>query len=209
MIAQPPSAATLHLSQLQSLFAIISLCLLLSACSGSRHTIPQPLLPLAANSALQNWKISGKIGLRTNSDAHSAYINWHQCGDSFDIRLSGPLGQGSARLLGNRIGVRLQTQGEEAIYAASAEQLMEQYLGWSLPVSQLAYWMRGIPSPHFTFEASDTGQHFSQQGWQLDFPKLTQIDGYQLPSKTTAEQAPYKVSLLIKDWQLQPDCPLQ
>lgn len=209
MIVQAPSVAAQPLSQLQSVIIIILLCLLLSACSGSRHTAPQPLLPLAANSGLQNWKISGKIGLRTDSDAHSAYINWHQCGESFDIRLSGPLGQGGARLFGNRIGVRLQTKDDETLYAGSAEQLMQQYLGWSLPVSQLAYWMRGIPSPQYAFEASTAGQHFSQQGWQLDFPKLTQVDGYQLPSKATAEQLPYKVTLLIKDWQLQPDCPLQ
>ena len=196
--------------KLLQVLAILSL----TACSQWQQQPTEPantLDTLANNNSIQQWSVRGKIGLRNETQAHSAYLNWNQCGDDFDIRLSGPLGQGAAHLVGNAEQVHLATSNQQHYSASSAGQLLEQQLGWSLPVEQLRHWLRAIPDPDFAYRANQPNQvlGFSQEGWRLSYPRLTQQDKYQLPARIIAEQAPLKVTLVIKAWLLNPDCPKQ
>ncbi len=189
----------------------ILLLLLLGACNTTQQ---QPVLPansletLSNNSDIQQWSLRGKVGLRNNKEAHSAYLNWSQCGEDFDIRLSGPLGQGAAHLIGDAEQVSLTTSDKQQFSASSASQLLEQQLGWSLPVEQLRYWLRALPDPGHAYQANSPGQAlgFVQQAWSLSYPRMTEQPPYQLPSRIIAEQTPVKVTLVIKEWQLSPDC---
>ena len=156
-----------------------------------------------ANHGIQQWQIGGKIGIRSPSDSNTAYLNWQQCGDSFDIRLSGPLGQGAAHLWGDSLQVQLQTN--EQLYSADKpEQLLAQQ-GWQLPVSQLVYWVRGLPAPGHAI--SQTGSNgFSQMGWQIDYRQWLSLDDHSLPKKAVASHPQLKVTLLLKNWSLDADC---
>lgn len=179
--------------------------ILISACSTTPQT---PLVPtqLAENINIQNWYIKGKIGLKDGKEAHSAYLNWLQCGDNYDIRVTGPFGQGAAHLFGNDKLASLETADKQTSHAHNAEQLLSRQLGWSFPVTELLYWLRGIPSPMLSYDVQDQLTSFQQSKWQLSFPRLKNIDTYQLPTKIVASQDPLKITLIIKQWQLQPDC---
>jgi len=182
------------------------LFILLSACSlQSRPPLPAALLAMQDNIALQHWQLSGKIGIRSEQQNQGAYLNWQQCGDDFDIRLSGPLGQGGARLQGTPKQVSLQT-GDQLVHAGNPEQLLQQQLGWSMPVSQLVYWVRGMPSPDQAYTITLDASGFQQSGWQVSYSELQQVDGITLPARATATHPRLKLILLLKDWQLQPDC---
>lgn len=50
--------------------------------------------------SLDGWQIDGKIGIRAPKDSGSGTLFWLQRQDYYDIRLSGPLGRGAARLTG-------------------------------------------------------------------------------------------------------------
>lgn len=50
---------------------------------------------------IDGWQISGKVGIRAPQSSGSGTLFWLQRGDYFDIRLSGPLGRGAARLTGH------------------------------------------------------------------------------------------------------------
>ena len=187
----------------------LALSLLLSGCSQFSSRLPadtQAPRPLTANSLIQQWQLSGKIGLRNGSQGTSAYINWRQCKDDFTIRLTGPLGQGAALLSGNSSSAHLTTSEQQHFYASSAEQLLQQQFGWSIPVAQLLYWLRGIPAPDQSFISDDQSSGFLQNQWQLNYPTFSFVEGYQLPEKAIAINTPLKVTLIIKDWQLHPDC---
>ena len=96
-------------------FLIASLLLSLSGCSqlGTQEQLSgsgqasawqlhkQQITPLDA------WQINGKIGIRSEKESGSAVVFWLQRQDYFDIRLSGPLGQGSTRLIGRQGAVSL------------------------------------------------------------------------------------------------------
>lgn len=177
---------------------------LLQACS-SLQTTPSPSARVfKANSALQSWQLSGKIGIKTSQGADSAYLNWQHCGEHFVIRLNGPLGTGAAKLVGDDQQVTLFVSGETPVSAANAEQLLWQHFGWQLPVEQLRFWVVGIPSPKQTYRYQQLG--FTQSGWTLSYPRQTVQQEYTLPAKASAQTEELHVTLILRDWQLQPDC---
>ena len=179
-----------------------ALLLLLAACSSTPQA-PEPIPNTKGNATIAAWQLSGKIGLRSEGQAHSAYLNWQQCGDDYRIRVSGPLGQGAASLSGNSHQATLRSRNGESS-ADNPEQLLEQQLGWSIPVAQLLYWIRGIPAPKQSYQFTD--QQLRQAGWQIDYQRWQQVDQYQLPAKMTATHPRAKVTLILKDWQLDTDC---
>jgi outer membrane lipoprotein LolB len=188
---------------------IVSLSLIIHGCAQIPKQ-PSKDVSLADNQQLTQWQLSGKIGLRNGNKGHSAYLNWKQCGDRYDIRLTGPLGQGAARLTGDNTLAELNTSDQQTYQSSNAENLLAVHFGWQLPVNQLLYWIRGIPSPEYAVEFVKQTQpqthSFHQLDWQLTYPKLMMVNGLQLPAKAIVEQPPLKVTLLIKEWQLQPDC---
>lgn len=187
-------------------FSFMLLVLLVSGCSlQSRPPLPAEMLAMQENSRLGNWQLSGKVGIRSEQQSQTAYLNWQQCGDVFDIRLSGPLGQGGARLRGSSDSVSLQTRNQTSS-ARNPEQLLQQQLGWSMPVSQLLYWIRGVPSPDYSYRNSPDNNGFEQAGWHISYSQLQQVDGLTLPAKAIAQHPRLKLTLLLKDWQLDPDC---
>src|SRR3990167_1470537 len=97
--------------------------------------------------SLDGWQINGKIGIRAPKDSGSGTLFWLQRQDYYDIRLSGPLGRGAARLTGRPGAIQLEVANQGRYQAATPEQLMQEQLGLNLPVSHLLWWIRGLPSP--------------------------------------------------------------
>ncbi|MGK0499191.1 MAG: outer membrane lipoprotein LolB [Oceanicoccus sp.] len=179
--------------------------LLISACS---QQPTRTLNEMSANGVITQWRLSGKIGFSDGKQAHSAYLNWLQCGDRYHIRLTGPFGQGAAQLYGDKQQATLESSEQATVSGSSAGQLLAQQLGWPLPLEQLQFWIRGIPDParNSTKSAVDNSNGFIQDDWQLSYPRINMQQQQTLPAKIKAEQTPLKVTLLIKQWQLQPNC---
>lgn len=178
--------------------------LLVTACSTVPVDRPGLIGDFADNRHIQYWQLRGKIGIRNHRQATSAYLNWQQCSDHFDIRLSGPLGQGSAHLYGDSHRATLQQNKKQVLTSGDPSQLLYQQLGWPIPVRQLPYWIRGIPAPSQEYHTDNHG--FTQSGWQISYPKTSDVEHYQLPAKVVATQAQFTVTLILKNWNLQPVC---
>jgi|GEM_PF-518373 len=161
---------------------------------------------------IELWQVQGKLGIRLPSDSGSLYFNWLQRPENFAIHLSGPLGQGASWIRGgspnnNLQQVSLERGKQPRVYADNLETLMHSTLGWSLPVSELYYWVRGIPSPNLPIEqlGRDAGGRLAslqQQGWKLRFERYKTVDSWPLPGKLIAERKPLKLTFIIKSWKL-------
>lgn len=195
--------------RLLSLFAL----LLLAGCTGmtpkqdavvtgQRPWEEQYQALLAADS----WQLRGKIGIRTASENHSASLFWEQLKQHYQIELSGPLGQGGARIDGNEEGVNIDIAGEEPLWAATPELLMQQTLGWQFPVQDLPYWIKGIPAPGHPFELSMNQQQpkkLIQNNWEINYLRFSTQNGYQLPEKLTISRNDLRLTIIAKEWQIQ------
>lgn len=189
------------------------LMLLLAGCAGLG---PRESLEGAGNpqdwaihkervSTIDGWQISGKIGIRSPQESGSGTLFWLQRQGYFDIRLSGPLGRGATRLTGREDAVALEVAGQGRFEADSPEALVESQLGWQLPVSNLLWWVRGLPAPDSRSRVSLDGQSrlasLQQDGWDLEYLAYAEQDGFALPSRIKLTGRDLQITLVIKDWQ--------
>ncbi|MCQ4260780.1 lipoprotein insertase outer membrane protein LolB [Stutzerimonas stutzeri] len=159
----------------------------------------------AQMSTVDGWQISGKIGIQAPQDSGSGTLFWLQRQDYFDIRLSGPLGRGATRLTGRPEAVALEVAGQGRYEADSPEALVESQLGWQLPVSNLLWWVRGLPSPdsrsRIQLDADGRLARLQQDGWDVEYLGYSEEDGYSLPSRIKLAGRDLKITLVVKDWQ--------
>lgn len=183
-----------------ALFAVVTL---LAGCTGGG------IRPGAVEDA-RRWQLAGKMGIKTNKFAESASVNWRQCGDLFDVRLSSPLGQTVARIEGRDRQLTVWMDGREPVVSADPEQLLQERLGWSVPIRALRYWVRGEAAPGSPAQATGpAGQPdaLAQLGWQVRYPAWHQNEAVALPAKVIlsdrrVSDAQLQATLLIRDWTL-------
>lgn len=155
--------------------------------------------------ALKQWDIQGVLGVRTAQDAWSASLNWQQSGENYRIMLFGPLGTHSYELTGTPASVTLVTAEGKRFEAASPEKLLAEQLGWQLPVSNLNFWVRGLPVPNAAMKMELDAFHrlsiLRQQGWTVRFLQYTSHNGVDVPSKIFLDSEGLNVKIVIKHWR--------
>ena len=116
------------------------------------------------------WQLTGKLGFKSPQKAGSVNLNWHQSGADYQLKLSGPLGTGSAQITGNKDQIKV-TRGTEH-YMGTPKSIALQWL--LLPVDAIAGTRLAIAEPgettHKTFDSAGNPQSFDQAGWKLTFP---------------------------------------
>lgn len=153
---------------------------------------------------LTRWHMEAKLGYQAPQDSGSALVVWQQNQRHFDVHLSGPFGSYATRISGepNRVVMR---RGDEQRLATSSEALTEQLLGLPLPVETLTYWVRGIPAPAIpiagrTHNAAGALATLSQAGWDLEFSRYNETDGWLLPGKIAGRRGNLSFKLIVKRW---------
>ncbi len=185
--------------------------LMLSGC-GSLIQQPEPRPPAdlsweqhkARLLALKHWQLSGKIGIRTTSDNHSASLNWEQDNGAYQIDMSGPLGQGGASISGKPGYIHIEIAGEGEYEASSPERLLQDTLGWQFPVQSAHWWIKGLPAPDAPYEQQlkdNRLAQLNQNGWTIKY--LRYSAGIEvLPSKLKLARQGIQITLVIKDWKV-------
>jgi len=143
------------------LLILVATIWVLSACSTFK-TQPTP--------ADLDWSFTGKMAIRNATEAQSFNVDWLQMGETFQIRLYGPLGQGEVIIKGNPQQVTL-IKGDQRLESHSLNGLLYESTGMDLPLDHLQYWVRAKPMPFETHLAklNDTGQvsQIDQSGWTV------------------------------------------
>jgi len=198
--------------------------LLLLTVSGCAHrgAFTPPADLVAHQQQLQritHWELNGKLGIRTSDESGSASLKWAQQLANYQINLSGPLGQKRMIITGAPGKVILEQTGSTPLEAKSAEALIKEAAGWTLPVTQLTYWIRGVPAPKqriTQLQQNEAGllAQLQQGGWSITYSNYKNYlyrdqtstahtnHTFSLPGKITAEHEDVRLILVIRDWQL-------
>jgi len=154
---------------------------------------------------IHHWQLEGAIAIKTPQKTLSAYLNWQQFSSHYQLTLFGPFGIGTVTMKGSKNQFSLQTPDRKIYRARNPETLIRQQLGWTLPVSNLYFWIRGLPAPHHNAQKRFDAYHhltaLKQQGWSIEYLKYTGIHGTDLPTKIILMNANIKLRIVISQWK--------
>jgi outer membrane lipoprotein LolB len=146
--------------------------------------------------------------LKLEGEAYNIGIRWRRQGDGrFMILLEAPFGQGVFRIESDQPGVyRLLLPNGGLFENTSAEALLEDAVGWSLPISGLDFWIRGLPHPRTEFsqrlDSKGRARSLRQDGWDIEYRDYAEaFDGLQLPRRMRLVDDPVTFKLVVEHWQ--------
>ncbi len=174
---------------------------MLSGCA----LLPSAPVPAARPAQLESapFALNGRISVKHLETHQSAGLHWTHQARSDEVLLLTPLGQTAARVYRDDNNATLDNGGKH-YQDVDAESLMEQVLGWHLPLNGLHHWVLGMADPESPaqIERADNGQIsvLHQDGWEVSF--LRYADN--LPTRLQLRHEDLQVQLLIDEWDWNP-----
>ena len=200
----------------RSTFLVVVL-LTLSACSRYGNLADDSLRQSlwaeqqAAAAEVTQWNLYARAALRIEGGFYNIGIRWQrQENGRFMMLLDAPFGQGVLRI--DALGpeeFRLRLPDGQLFVNNTVEALMVDVVGWSLPISGLDYWIRGLPYPgdDYRHRLDSTGRAKSmrQAGWYIAYlDYFAEVDEPPLPRKLTLISEEVTLKLVIERWQQAP-----
>jgi len=147
--------------------------------------------------------MNGRVSISLQGKRQSAGLRWVHMAMSDEILLLTPLGQTAARIYSDAETATIDTDGKH-IQADDVESLMQQELGWHLPLGSLHHWVLGIPADTEPAQIEhDEGRRISllnQDGWEVRYLRYAE----NLPARLQLHHEDLRVQLLIDEWDWNP-----
>ena len=153
--------------------------------------------------ALTHWELKGSFSLHQQQQSVVANYDWRQVGSRYDLHIASPLNLFSVKIIGEPAKVSLWRSSRGAVEARDPETLMQQQLGWQLPLSKLLYWVRGLPAPgpyHAKYDKWGHLELLEQEGWVIHYSHYASYGANDLPGLLKLEDGNWSAKILIKRW---------
>lgn len=152
--------------------------------------------------ALRDWTLEGRVGARTGDEGANFSVYWQQHNEFYNIRISGPLGQGAATVSGGPGHAELRTA--DGVWTAdSLDDLLAQTTELDMPLDLMQYWVRGIPSPRspagIRLNHVPVLERLEQEGWEVDYD---QFHDDNMPRRLTIRQNDNYARIVIQSWDI-------
>ena len=174
----------------------------------------QPRVPTTTNASTSlatqtSREYHGRFAVQYNDQngtQRNAYGNfdWQETGDTVTLQLRNPLGQTMAIVTSSPSLATLELPNRQPVSADNVSLLMQNTLGFALPVEGLRYWLqpsvaptshgRTVPDP----EDPSRPKQIEQDGWTIDY--LSYADKPATGVKRvnlTREQPPLDIKLVL------------
>ena len=155
----------------------------------------------------QTWNLHARAVVWRATEVYNVGLQWRQDARQFVMLLEAPFGQGVFRIEnGADGGYRLLLPDGQRFENRTPEALLEEVFGWSLPISGLRYWIRGLPRPggDYRKQLDDSGlaRSLNQDRWSIAFTEYFD-DARQprLPRRLKLARDDLSIKLVIEHWQ--------
>ena len=160
---------------------------------------------LAALEKLDRYALNGRVAVAAQGQGFSASLRYQQQPQRSDLALDGPLGIGGLRIALEGEALEIATSRGEKLDGDVARAELERRLGFALPLSELRWWLLGLPAPGEASLDKDavSGElrGFTQGGWHVVINARAEGLGFSLPQRLTAEREGARLKLLVERWQ--------
>ena len=196
--------------------AAIGVLVLLGSLAGCRTAPPPAAVPGPGADApwaeqrrglerLESYAVTGRVAVAANGQGFSAGLRYQQQPRRSDLALDGPLGLGGLRVALEGEQLNVSTSRGEKLDGQAARDELERKLGFALPLTELRWWLLGIPAPGEASVNQDAGsgeiRDFLQNGWHVSINSRAPALGFSLPLRLTAEREGARMKLLVDRWQ--------
>jgi len=152
--------------------------------------------------SIKNWRITGSISITHDNKTDIGAFFWQKRQGDYIVELSGPMSLGKIQIIGDNQKVVLYKSAHEKFSATTPEELLFKQFGWKLPVSNLIYWVKGMPAPGpiQSLHWDDYG-HLSwlkQQGWEINYSIFKSFVGVDLPTHIYLWKDKLRVKIVVK-----------
>ncbi|WP_233828106.1 lipoprotein insertase outer membrane protein LolB [Paraburkholderia sp. ZP32-5] len=153
------------------------------AMTGCASVKPQG--PSTSNAATEvtaqtSRSYQGRFAVQYNDQygqQRNAYGNfsWQETGDTVTLQLRNPLGQTLAIVTSSPASATLELPNRQPLTADNVSTLMQNALGFTLPVEGLRYWLQPSPAPTSRAttekdpEQPSRLKQITQDGWTIDY----------------------------------------
>lgn len=156
-----------------------------------------------AQSESAPFALNGRVAIKHGGTHHSAGLRWVHQQASDELLLLGPLGQTGARVYRDVQGATLD-DGSKHYQAADVESLMQDVLGWHLPLGGLHQWVLGRAAEgEAQIERDEQGRIsvLRQVGWEVRYLRYADDRADSLPTRLQLRSEELQVQLLIDEWE--------
>jgi outer membrane lipoprotein LolB len=179
---------------------VLLLLTLLAGCATVPTMVQRPVQTDAP------FTFNGRVVLKQGEKRDNAGVRWVHSATEDEILLLAPLGQTVARIHRDAQEATLEASGK--FYSAQdMESLMQQVLGWQLPLSGLQHWVYALPVPdtESSIERAANGQVsvLRQMGWEVSYSRYAAETPDALPLRLNLKRDGMEVVLLIDEWEAQ------
>ncbi len=192
--------------------AVVLAGLLLAACAPVPVRHPGTTAQLAAQATREgtlgaqvDWGLHARFAASDGRHGGSGSLDWSQHGERFQFTLRAPITGKSVQLDGGPNGAVLTGAGRGPLAGRNAGEVLRAEFGWSVPVADLAWWVRGLRAPGtsaiLTFGANGLPATLDQDGWHVEYRDWYAERSLPLPRKVYASRDPYSVRLSIEQWE--------
>ena len=212
---RPPAGASGNLQRAASAWLVIG-ALLLAGCGSLMKVVPSGFVPAEPEGTwrararalygFRKWTMVATVTVKADSKRARAKVQWRQAPDSYLLRFTGPLGVGLFEVAGDAATVQAKFPDGRHVTAASPEALLEEEIGWSVPLAGLRYWVVGVPAPDGTSAKLRIDEHgrlvgLEQAGWTVAYEQYGLLDGLALPERVRFSNESVDATVVVRRWQ--------
>jgi outer membrane lipoprotein LolB len=155
---------------------------------------------LAALRKVDAYSLNGRVAVAAKGQGFSASLRYHQLPQRADLALDGPMGIGGMRMQFDDRDLSVTNSRGDTVDGMAARAEIESRLGFELPLTELRWWLLGLPTPA-TANAEDGEIHeFSESGWHVKIDSRMPALGFSLPQRLTVEREGARLKLLVEQW---------
>ena len=178
--------------------AALAACAVLAACAALSPQEPVQRAPA--------FDLLGRVAVNYDGRAFSSSVRWQHEAAGDEIWLLTPVGQTIGHIAATPSGATLTGADRKQIEADDVESLTRRGLGWELPLTRLAWWVRGAIVPGGTIgevARDDQGRlaRLVQDGWSIVFVNRPAGDAIRLPQRLDLTHEGHQIRLVIDSWR--------
>ena len=155
----------------------------------------------------KNWTMLARVGLVSKQGSSSSQLDWiNNSNSNYQITLNNMLTYGVIVIHKKQNQVTLKYQ-DELYTAKNPEELLHKLTSLKLPVSQLEYWLLGLPSPHLKTHDLELNkyallQSLTQDSFKITYDSYSHVGDYKLPHKIIIKSPAVHIKINVQGWNL-------